>query len=99
MAVSIRPARPTDAHQLYEMIVDLARYEREHSVNVTVADLGRELSEPNPPFACAMAEVEGKPAASPCTSILTQHGRAQEHFIWRISMSARSFVRPVSEPN
>jgi GNAT superfamily N-acetyltransferase len=63
MAISIRLAEAEDADQLHGMIKDLARYEREeHSVKVTAADLRQQLSDANPPFECAIAEIDGKAA-------------------------------------
>ncbi len=62
MAILIRQAKAEDADTLFEMIRDLARYElEEKSVKVTALDLQRQLSQPNPPFECAIAESEGKP--------------------------------------
>ncbi|HEY9778426.1 MAG TPA: GNAT family N-acetyltransferase [Planktothrix sp.] len=59
MNVSIRPATAGDAQDLHTMIVELARYERaESAVKVTLEDLSSQLSSPNPPFACAIAEVD-----------------------------------------
>lgn len=63
MTVSIRAATKEDAHNLYKMIYELACYEREpHSVKVTIDDLIEQLSRPNPPFECIIAEIEGKPS-------------------------------------
>ena len=63
MAISIRRAVTADAGQLHRMITELARYEREESsVKVTAEDLRRQLSDVNPPFDCAVAEIDGEAA-------------------------------------
>jgi GNAT superfamily N-acetyltransferase len=62
MSASIRKATREDAHNLYQMIYDLACYEKEpDSVKVTIDDLARQLNQTNPPFECLIAEVDGKP--------------------------------------
>jgi GNAT superfamily N-acetyltransferase len=63
MEISIRAARPEDAHKLYQMIRDLAAYERaEHCVKVSAEQLCQQLSESNPPFQCAICEFGNEPA-------------------------------------
>ncbi len=60
--LTIRPAVPADASTIHQLIVELAIYEREpDAVEVTVAELTAQLSEPQPPFSCLIAEVEGLP--------------------------------------
>lgn len=62
MTVLIRQATAADADEIYAMIRELARYEKEeNSVVVTAADLRRQLSQENPPFVCCIAEMDGKP--------------------------------------
>jgi len=61
MAVSIRSASTEDANQLYQMICELARYEKaEHCVKVTAADLERQLAQDDAPFGCLIAEKDGR---------------------------------------
>lgn len=63
MAISIRQATSADAQLLFDLITELARYEREaHSVRVTASDLRQQMQKENPPFECAIAELDGKPA-------------------------------------
>ena len=63
MTVSIRPATREDAGKLYQMIYELACYERaEHSVKVTIDDLSLQLSQSEPPFECIIAEIDRKPS-------------------------------------
>ncbi len=46
MAISIRQATSADAQLLFDLITELARYEREeHSVRVTVSDLRRQMQQ------------------------------------------------------
>jgi len=62
MPISIREATSFDAHTLYQMIYELAAYEKEEqSVKVTVADLEHQLRQQSPPFGCLMAELDGAP--------------------------------------
>lgn len=61
MSVTIRPAQRKDAHALYEMILALARYEKEEvRVKVTPFDLSLQLGSDTPPFECLIAESNGK---------------------------------------
>ena len=63
MAISIRQATSADAQLLFDLITELARYEKEeHSVRVTASDLRHQMQQDNPPFECAIAEADGKPA-------------------------------------
>lgn len=62
MTISIRAATSFDANNLYQMIYDLAVYEREErSVKVTVSDLEQQLRQSVPPFHCLIAEIDGTP--------------------------------------
>lgn len=63
MPVSIRSAQAQDAELLHRMITDLATYELEpHSVKVTASVLRKQLSELNPPFDCAIIEIDNTAA-------------------------------------
>jgi GNAT superfamily N-acetyltransferase len=62
METKIRNAVATDAAVIHRFIVDLARYEREpDAVKNTVDNLRRQMSGPNPPFQCLIAEVNEQP--------------------------------------
>jgi len=62
MALTIRRARTADAQVVLNLITELARFEREEdSVKVTVEALTEQMQRENPPFACAIAEVDGMP--------------------------------------
>jgi GNAT superfamily N-acetyltransferase len=59
----IRPATPDDAALVHRFIRELASYEREpDAVEVTPADLARQLGTHPPPFECLIAELGGEPA-------------------------------------
>lgn len=61
MPVQIRPAGPQDAHELHQMIIELACYENaEECVKVTAYDLEKQLRDEKPPFECAIAEIDGR---------------------------------------
>jgi GNAT superfamily N-acetyltransferase len=63
MSLRIRPATPADAELVHRLICDLAAYEREpDAVEVTPAELRRQLGSERPPFECVIAEWEGEPA-------------------------------------
>ncbi len=62
MAISIRRATADDAQLLFDLITELARYEREEaSLKVTAPDLQDQMQQDKPPFECAIAELDGKP--------------------------------------
>ena len=57
----IRPARPADVPAIYQLILDLAEYERSaHEVTGTLHDLHRSLFGPEPAVFAHVAEHEGK---------------------------------------
>ena len=57
MAITIRPAIPTDVPQILAFIRALADYEREpDAVTATEADLLRDGFGPNPFYFCLIAE-------------------------------------------
>jgi len=62
--VVVRPAMPTDAAVLVQLIRELAVYEREPltSVKVTEADVLRDGFGPQQRFECLLVEVGGRPA-------------------------------------
>lgn len=61
MAITIREASSADAQLIVDLITELARYEQEEdSVKVTAADLYRQMTQERPPFACAIAENDGR---------------------------------------
>jgi len=52
-----------DAQLLFNLITELACFEKEErSVKVTASDLRDQMQQENPPFECAIAESDGKPA-------------------------------------
>ena len=63
MTPRIRFATPADAKHIHRLIVELAVYEREpEAVKVSPETLAEQLSSPNPPFECLIAETpEGQP--------------------------------------
>src|SRR5436190_14302402 len=62
MSVSIRVATAGDAPLLLEFIRELAEYERLlHEVEVTEADVRRDLFGENPRCFCEVAELDGQP--------------------------------------
>src|ERR1700747_2411799 len=63
MAISIRPATPSDTPQILAFIRALAAYEREpDAVTATEAGLLRDGFGPNPFYFCLIAESDGVPA-------------------------------------
>lgn len=61
-AVSVRSATPGDADTVHRFIVELAVYEREpDAVEVTPADLRRQMEADRPPFEALLAELDGEP--------------------------------------
>lgn len=63
MALTIRPAIPSDVAQILEFIRGLAVYEREpDAVEATEEDLLRHGFGENPYFSCLLAEHDGAPA-------------------------------------
>lgn len=66
MSTRIRFATPEDAELLHRFIRELAEYEHEpDAVEVTVADLRAQLSQPRPPFECVLAERDGEGGVQP----------------------------------
>jgi GNAT superfamily N-acetyltransferase len=62
MSVTVRVASPADAPLILQFIRDLAEYERLlHEVEVTEADLRRDLFGENPRCFCDIAENDGQP--------------------------------------
>ena len=55
----IRKAQPTDAQSIYELIVELAIYEKEpDAVQTTPELIERQLLSPIPPFHCVVAQMQ-----------------------------------------
>jgi GNAT superfamily N-acetyltransferase len=53
----IRKAHPTDAQSIYELIVELAIYEKEpNAVQTTPEIIAKQLLSPTPPFHCVVAQ-------------------------------------------
>ncbi len=62
--IGIRPARAEieDAQTIHRFIRELAAYEREpEAVEATPQSLLEQLGEPQPPFSCLIAELDGAP--------------------------------------
>jgi GNAT superfamily N-acetyltransferase len=60
--LNLRLATACDAQIVYQMILDLAEFQKHaREVRTTVANLRQQLSQSNPPFECLIAEVEKKP--------------------------------------
>ena len=58
----IRPAQPGDAAAIWRFVQELAEYEKlSHVVEVSAADLARDLFGPSPRVFCDLAEAEGEP--------------------------------------
>ena len=63
MAIHLRDATADDAELIFDFITALAEYEREpDAVRVDAATLRRQLADPEPPFGCLIAELDGVPA-------------------------------------
>jgi GNAT superfamily N-acetyltransferase len=78
LSLRIRDARPDDAAAVHALIRGLAEYEREpDAVDVTVAELARQLEQSPPPFECLIAERDAAPVgfALYFTSYSTWRGR------------------------
>jgi GNAT superfamily N-acetyltransferase len=61
MSLTVRPAALADAPLIYELIRDLAEYERlAHAVRATEADVVKVLFGPNPRAFCDIVEAEGE---------------------------------------
>ncbi len=57
MAVTVRPARREDAHEIHKMIVELAEFERcAEQVQLTEEILTAQLTVKPPPFQCIVSE-------------------------------------------
>ena len=57
--LNLRLATACDAEIVYQMILDLAEFQKHaREVRTTVANLRQQLSQSNPPFECLIAEVE-----------------------------------------
>ena len=57
-SVIIRKARSTDAHSIYDLIVELAIYEKEpNAVQTTPKIIEKQLLSPTPPFHCVVAQL------------------------------------------
>lgn len=62
MTLSVRPARPEDATLIHGFIVALAEYEKlAHEVEITPAEVSRDLFGPSPRLFCDIAEADGAP--------------------------------------
>ena len=62
MTVLVRPARPEDADLIHGFIFALAEYEKlAHEVEITPAEVSRDLFGPNPRLFCDIAEADGSP--------------------------------------
>jgi GNAT superfamily N-acetyltransferase len=58
--LNIYRASAKDAEEIFQMIMDLAVYEKEpQSVRATVEDLRLQLNSPTPPFHCLLAKSNG----------------------------------------
>ena len=61
-AIDIRFATPQDAGAIHRFVSELAAFEREpEAVEATPETLRRQLSSPEPPFECLIAEIGGEP--------------------------------------
>ena len=55
----IRKAQPTDAQSIYDLILELAIYEKEpNSVQTTPQVIGQQLQSSTPPFHCVVAQAQ-----------------------------------------
>jgi GNAT superfamily N-acetyltransferase len=62
VSVTVRPARPPDAALLFELVRELAAYERlAHEVDATQDDLAAALFRPNPRVFAEIAAWDGEP--------------------------------------
>lgn len=62
MSVAVRPAEPRDLALIFELIRELAVYERlEHALVATPAGIGELLFAEAPAARCEIAELEGEP--------------------------------------
>lgn len=62
MSLSIRAAAPADAALIHQFILDLAEYEKlAHEVEITEAQVRRDLFGPAPRLFCDIAEADGAP--------------------------------------
>ena len=59
--INICNASPEDAEDIFQLIVQLAVYEKEpNAVKATAAELHTQLSSASPPFHCLLAKVNGR---------------------------------------
>jgi hypothetical protein len=90
MSITIRQARPEDATAIYDMIYELAVYEKAPQEVVTTPDEIREtLFAAGSKTEALIAESEGKSWDMPCSSPAIQHGLVVTVFIWKICMFPR----------
>ena len=69
MSIRIREAEPKDGPLIYELVRELAEYERlSHEVDATQQQLVEALFSPQPRLFCDIAEWNGEPAGSPVVS-------------------------------
>ena len=62
MTLLVRPAGPEDADLIHGFIFALAEYEKlAHEVEITPAEVSRDLFGPNPRLFCDIAEADGSP--------------------------------------
>lgn len=62
MTLHIRPATPADATTILHLITELARYEKaEHEVKATVADIERDLADPQSAANALICTLNGEP--------------------------------------
>ena len=62
MKPTVRPATPADAELIHQFICELAAYEREpNAVKSTPASLRAQMQSEQPPFECAIGELDGEP--------------------------------------
>ncbi len=98
MPVRIRPAEPQDALELYQMITELASYERaEECVKVTAYDLEKQLRDVNRHSNVRLRKSTEKWPGLHCGSMPTQPGRVHEPFTWKTCSFVRNFVGRVWE--
>lgn len=93
MSITIRQARPDDASAIYNMIYELAVYEKAPQEVVTTPDEIREtLFGDDSKTEALICEIDGKRRAMPCSSPAIQPGSDATVFIWKICISHRTIA-------
>ena len=90
MSIRIREAQPKDGPLIYQLVRELADYERlPHEVDATEQQLVEALFSPQPRLFCDIAEWNGEPAGFALWFPISRLFAAGSVFIWRTCSCGR----------